>query len=220
MDFATIFAIFLGAVLVNNFVLHQFLGLCPYLGVSKDTSSAIGMGMAVIFVMTMASIVTWPIYNYLLAPTQANIWAKIFGGAPENYDLTRVLRTISFILVIAALVQFVEMFLQKMVPALHRSLGIYLPLITTNCAVLGVAVLNIDIFFTGGQPVEYSYLKSIIQGFSAGVGFMLAMILMSAIREQLDMADIPNPFRGIPIAVITAGFMSMAFLGFAVLVPK
>jgi len=220
MNFSTVFAIFLGAVLVNNYVLQRFLGLCPYLGVTKETSSAIGMGMAVIFVMTMASAVTWPIYNYLLAPTQANIWAKIFGGAPENYDLTNVLRTISFILIIAALVQFVEMFLQKMVPALHRALGIYLPLITTNCAVLGVAVLNIDSFFAGGKAVPYSYLKSVLQGFSAGVGFMLAMILMSAIRERLEMADIPKPLRGIPIAFITAGFMSMAFLGFAGLVSK
>ena len=218
MNFSTIFAIFLGAVLVNNFVLQRFLGLCPYIGVTKDTSSAVGMGMAVIFVMTMASIVTWPIYNYLLAPTQANIWAKIFGGSPAGYDLTRVLQTISFILVIAALVQFIEMFLQKMVPALHRSLGIYLPLITTNCAVLGVAVLNIDIFFPGGVAVEYSYLKSILQGFFAGVGFTLAMIFMSAIRERLDLADIPKPLQGIPIAFITAGFMSMAFLGFAGLV--
>lgn len=218
MNFSTVFAIFLGAVLVNNFVLQRFLGLCPYLGVTKDTSSAIGMGMAVIFVMTIASIVTWPIYNYILAPTSANIWAKIFGGDPADYDLTRVLRTISFILVIASLVQFVEMFLQKVVPALHRSLGIYLPLITTNCAVLGVAVLNIDIFFPGGNPVAYSYLKSILQGFFAGIGFTLAMVLMSAIRERLELADIPKPLQGIPIAFITAGFMSMAFLGFTGLV--
>lgn len=215
MDFSTVFAIFLGAVLVNNFVLQRFLGLCPYIGVSKDSSSAIGMGMAVIFVMTMASIATWPIYNYLLAPTVDNIWPRIFGGAPPNLI---ILRTICFILVIAALVQFVEMFLQKMVPALHRSLGIFLPLITTNCAVLGVAVLNIDRFFPGGKPVEYSYLQSILQGFFAGIGFTLAMILMSAIREQLELADVPKPLRGIPIAFITAGFMSMAFLGFVGLV--
>ena len=201
-------------------MLARFLGLCPYIGVTKDASSAIGMGMAVIFVMTMASLVTWPIYNYLLAPTTSNIWAKIFGGDPADYDLTKVLRTITFILVIASLVQFVKMFLQKMSPGLYRSLGIYLPLITTNCAVLGVAVLNIDMYFAEGKAVELSYAKSVLQGFGAGIGFTLAMVLMSGIRERLDLADVPRPLRGIPIAFITAGLMALAFLGFTGLVSQ
>ena len=147
MNLGEAFAILIGTIFVYNFVLSRFLGLCPYMGVSKDTSSAIGMGMAVIFVMTLASAVTWPVYRFLLAPTTASLWYKIFGGTPGDYDLTRVLRTISFILVIASLVQFVEMFIRKVSPGLYRSLGIYIALITTNCAVLGVAVLNIDLFF-------------------------------------------------------------------------
>lgn len=202
MSVGTIFAILIGVIFVNNFVFSRFLGLCPYLGVTKDTSSAIGMGMAVIFVMTVASIVTWPLYNYFLSP----------------FGLERVLRTTSFILVIAALVQFIEMLLQKVNPALYKSLGIYLPIITTNCAILGVAVLNIDTFFKDGKPVSGSYLGSIIQGFGSGVGFMLAMILMSSVRERMEMANIPKPLQGIPIAFITAGLMSMGFLGFSGLI--
>ena len=185
------------------------------MGCTKDISSAIGMGMAVIFVMTMASLVTWPVYNYLLAPTTSNVWAKIFGGDPANFDLTRVLRTITFILVIAGLVQFVEMFLMKVSPPLYRALGIYLPLITTNCAVLGVSVLNIDMFFVEGKPVELSFVKSVLQGFGGGVGFMLAMILMSSIRERLELADVPKPLRGMPIAFLTATLIALAFLGFS-----
>ena len=218
MGIGEAFAILISTIFVYNFVLSRFLGLCPYMGVSKDTSSAIGMGMAVIFVMTLASAVTWPVYRFLLAPTTANLWYRIFGGSPADYDLTRVLRTISFILVIAALVQFVEMFLRKVSPGLYRALGIYIALITTNCAVLGVAVLNIDMFFANAQPVPGSYLKSILQGFTAGIGFTLAMILMSSIRERLEIADVPEPLRGIPIALIVASIMSMAFLGFAGLI--
>jgi len=208
MSFGTIFAILVGVIFVNNFVFARFLGLCPYLGVTKDTSSAIGMGMAVIFVMTMASIVTWPLYRYFLAP---NVLV-------EGLELARVLRTTSFILVIASLVQFIEMLLQKVNPALYKALGIYLPIITTNCAILGVAVLNIDTFFKDGKPLPGSYLGSIAQGFGAGVGFTLAMILMSSVRERMEMANIPKALQGVPIAFVTAGLMSMGFLGFSGLI--
>ena len=217
MGIGEAFAILISTMFVYNFVLARFLGLCPYMGVSKDTSSAIGMGMAVIFVMTLASAVTWPIYRFLLAPSASNLWFKLFGGEPGAYDL-RVLRTISFILVIASLVQFVEMFIRKVSPPLYRALGIYIALITTNCAVLGVAVLNIDMFFNGAEPVAGSYLKTVLQGFGGGIGFTLAMVLMSAIRERLELADIPEPLRGVPIAFIVAGLMSMAFLGFVGLI--
>ncbi len=218
MNVGDAFAILISTIFVYNFVLSRFLGLCPYMGVSKDTSSAIGMGMAVIFVMTLASAVTWPVYRFLLAPSTANVWYRIFGGEPGSYDLTRVLRTISFILVIASLVQFVELFIRKVSPGLYRALGIYIALITTNCAVLGVAVLNIDMFFKNAEPVPGSYLKAILQGFGAGIGFTLAMVLMSAIRERLELADVPEPLKGMPIALIVAGLMSMAFLGFAGLI--
>jgi electron transport complex protein RnfA len=202
MSLGTICAILISVIFVNNFVFSRFLGLCPYLGVTKDISSAIGMGMAVIFVMTVASIVTWPLYRYFLVP----------------FGLERVLRTTSFILVIASLVQFIEMLLQKINPALYKALGIYLPIITTNCAILGVAVLNIDTFFRDGKPLNGSYLGSVIQGFGAGVGFTLAMILMSSVRERLEVANIPKPLQGIPIAFVTAGLMSMGFLGFSGLI--
>jgi len=167
-----LFIIFIGVVLVNNFVLVRFLGLCPYIGVSRDLKSATGMGIAVIFVMTLASAATWFIYQYLLAPGPSNIWFGLFGDGidPSSFDFT-YLRTIAFILVIAALVQLVEMVITKTSPTLHRALGIYLPLITTNCAVLGVAVLNIDTFFKGGEAVSWSLLKSLTQGFGAGGWF-------------------------------------------------
>jgi len=208
MDLGSIFAILIGVILVNNFVFARFLGLCPYLGVTRETSSAIGMGMAVIFVMTMASIVTWPLYRYFLAP----------DAVVKGLELARILRTTSFILVIASLVQFIEMLLQKVNPALYKALGIYLPIITTNCTILGVAVLNIDTFFKDGKPVPGSYLGSIVQGFGAGLGFTLAMILMSSVRERLEMANIPKPLQGIPIAFINACLMSMGFLGFSGLI--
>ena len=201
MSIGHLLIIAVASILVNNFVLSRFLGLCPYLGVSKQLDSAIGMGMAVIFVMTMASVATWAIYTYLLAPT-TSIW---------KVDLT-YLRTISFILVIASLVQLVEIVLQKAVPTLYQSLGIYLPLITTNCAILGVTVLNID--------KRFGFLESVVQGFTAGLGFTLALVLMAGIREKLDLADIPKPLKGIPIAFIVAGIMSMAFLGFSGLVTE
>jgi len=211
--------IFIGVVLVNNFVLARFLGLCPYIGVSRDLKSALGMGLAVIFVMTMASAVTWVIYHYLLAAGPDNLWFNLWGGAGDysRFNLT-FLRTITFILVIAALVQLVEMVILKNSPPLYRSLGIYLPLITTNCAVLGVAVLNVDVFFREGQVIAGSFLKSVVQGFGAGVGFTLALILMSGIRERLELADVPPALAGAPIAFLVAALMSMAFLGFTGLI--
>lgn len=198
MELKAIVMIFVGAAFVNNFVLSRFLGLCPYIGVSKRTEAATGMGLAVIFVMTMASAVTWLVYRYILIP----------------YHL-EYLRTIAFILVIASFVQFVEIVIQKFSPGLYRALGIYLPLITTNCAVLGVSVLNINMFFAEGKVLELSFLKSLVHGFGAGVGFTLAMLLMSGIRERLELADVPESFKGPAIAFVTAGIMSMAFFGFA-----
>ncbi|MBD3367020.1 MAG: electron transport complex subunit RsxA [Candidatus Eisenbacteria bacterium] len=198
MDLGQLFAIIIGAVFVSNFVLMRFLGLCPFVGVSKDSDSALGMGMAVIFVMTMASLVTWFIYTYVLEP---------FG--------ITYLRTIAFILVIATLVQFVEMVIEKTSPALHRSLGIYLPLITTNCAVLGVAVVNVEDFMNADLPAAASFIYTVVHGFSAGLGFTLALVLMAAIRERLDLLDVPKSMRGIPITFIVAGLMAMAFMGFS-----
>lgn len=190
MDWGRLIAVAIGAILINNVVLNRFLGLCPFLGVSKQLDAALGMGFAVIFVMTMASMVTFGIYNYVLAP---------FG--------IEFLRTIGFILVIATLVQFVEMVIEKTSPALYRSLGIYLPLITTNCAVLGVAVLNIE--------NSYTFVEAVVHGFSAGLGFTIALILMAGIRERIELADVPQSLRGVPIAFITAGLMAIAFQGFS-----
>jgi electron transport complex protein RnfA len=198
MDLGHLLAIIVGAIFVSNFVLARFLGLCPFVGVSKDSESAIGMGMAVIFVMTMASLVTWFVYYYVLVPLEITY-----------------LRTIAFILVIAALVQFVEMVIEKTSPALHKSLGIYLPLITTNCAVLGVAVVNVDEFMTTGLARNASFIYTLVNGFAAGVGFTLALVLMAAIRERLDLIDVPKSMRGIPITFIVAGLMAIAFLGFS-----
>jgi len=169
--------------------------------------SAIGMGMAVIFVMTMASMVTWLINSYMLKPNESNIFYLIFSS--ENPPDLTYLKTIAFILVIASFVQFVEMVVQKVSPTLYKSLGIYLPLITTNCAILGVALLNID------ETHNYNFIESIIHGFSAGIGFTIALILMAGIREHLELAPIPKPLKGIPIAFLMAGLMSIAFLGFS-----
>jgi electron transport complex protein RnfA len=198
MDLGQLFAIIIGAIFISNFVLTRFLGLCPFVGVSKDSDSALGMGMAVIFVMTMASLVTWFVYTYVLVPL----------------DIV-YLRTVAFILVIATLVQFVEMVMEKTSPTLHKSLGIYLPLITTNCAVLGVAVVNVEDFMTTGLPLATSFIYTVVNGLAAGIGFTLALILMSAIRERLQLVDVPKPMRGIPITFIVAGLMAMAFFGFS-----
>lgn len=176
-------------VFVQNFILVQFLGLCPFIGVSKNSESAIGMGVAVTFVTVIASVVCWAVHTFLLAP---------FG--------LEYLRTIAFILVIAALVQLVEMVIRKMSPGLYKALGIYLPLITTNCAVLGIAIINID--------NGYNLLESFLAGLSAGLGFTMAIILMSNIREKLDMTPVRKVFRGVPIAFISAGLMALAFMMF------
>ena len=185
----TIFTILFTAALVNNFVLSQFMGICPFLGVSKKVETAAGMGGAVVFVITIASLCTSILYNYLLVPAQLEY-----------------LNTIVFILVIAALVQFVEMVLKKMMPALYKSLGVYLPLITTNCAVLGVALLSVQ--------NEYGVLESVVNGIGASIGFLLAIVLMAGIREKLENSNIPEAFKGTPIVLITAGLMAIAFCGF------
>ncbi|GAB4175151.1 MAG: electron transport complex subunit RsxA [Calditrichia bacterium] len=210
-----IFSLIILSIFVNNIVLSKFLGLCPYMGVSKQMSSAVGMGMAVIFVMTVASIVTWFLFTFFLAPTFNNIFYILFNLDYNQIPDLTFLRTIVFILVIAALVQFIEMYLQKASPALYKALGIYLPLITTNCAILGVAVLNIDMFFQSGMPIENSFIFTITQAVASGVGFTLVLVLMAGIREQLELADIPKPMQGLPIAFIVAALMSIAFLGFS-----
>lgn len=176
-------------IFIQNFVLTQFLGICPFIGVSKNLESAVGMGFAVTFVMAIASISTWAIYNLVLIPL----------------DLT-YLRTISFILVIASLVQLVELIIQKISPPLYKALGIYLPLITTNCAVLGIAVIAVQ--------NSYGPLESFVAGLSAGLGFLLAIVLMSAVREKLDTTWLPKPFRGVPVAFVTGGLMALAFMAF------
>lgn len=185
--------ILIGAALVNNVVLSQFLGICPFLGVSKKVETAAGMGGAVVFVITIASSIASLIYKFILVPL----------------DVT-YLQTIVFILVIAALVQFVEMFLKKKMPALYSSLGVYLPLITTNCAVLGVALTNVQ--------KEYSIGESIMNGFGTSVGFLIAIVIMAGIRERIEHNDIPKAFKGTPIVLITACLMAIAFCGFAGLI--
>jgi electron transport complex protein RnfA len=206
-----IFAIVIGNLLVNNFVLARFLGLCPFIGVSKRTSTAFGMGVAVTFVMTMASAVTWLLYTYVLK-ANAPLLVSLLGADSQvaRDGLEAPLRTVSYILVIAALVQVIEMFLKKYVPTLYRAMGIYLPLITTNCTVMGVALLN-----TTDAPEPLSLAEASIQGCFAGLGFTLAMLLMSGIRERLELLDVPKPLLGWPIAFVCTGCMALAFLGFA-----
>ncbi|NLG38002.1 MAG: electron transport complex subunit RsxA [Clostridiales bacterium] len=195
--FKSLLLIVLSSALVNNFVLSRYLGCCPFLGVSKKVDTALGMGLAVIFVMAMASVITWLVQYYLLEAD----WLAALGIG----DL-RFLQTIAFILVIAALVQFVEMVIQKSAPALYSALGVYLPLITTNCAVLGVAIININ--------EGYNLLETLFNGIGGAVGFALAIVLFAGIRERQEYADIAKSFRGFPIALITAGLMAIAFLGF------
>jgi len=196
INIASLIGISISAIFINNFVLSRFLGLCPFFGVSKKLSSATGMGMAVIFVMAIASSFTWVINSYILEP---------FGIS--------YLQTIVFILVIAALVQLVEMALQKYSPTLYEALGIYLPLITTNCAVLGVALINTGLNPLTGQP--FTFIESLLNGVMSGIGFMLALILMAGLREKLELSNIPKTLDGLPISFITAGLMALAFLGFA-----
>lgn len=183
----------ISAAFVNNVVLSQFLGLCPFLGVSKKTETAAGMGVAVMFVLTISSFFTSLIYDYILKPL--------------NLDY---LNTIVFILVIAALVQFVEMFLKKSIPSLYKSLGVYLPLITTNCAVLGIALLNVQ--------NGYNLIESVVNALCTAVGFLIAIVIMAGIRERIEDNDVPESFKGMPIVLITAGLMSIAFFGFSGLV--
>ena len=183
----------ISAALVNNVVLSQFLGICPFLGVSKKINTAAGMGAAVLFVMTLASLITSLLYNFLLAP----------------YHLT-YLNTIVFILVIAALVQFVEMFTKKMMKSLYNALGVYHPLITTNCAVLGIALINVQ--------KDYSVLTSVVNGFGTAVGFTIAIVILAGIRERCEDNDIPESFKGTPIVLIISGLMAIAFCGFAGLI--
>ncbi len=186
----SLFTIFLAAIFVNNFIFSKFMGICPFLGVSKKLDTAAGMGVAVIFVMTLASAATWVVYNLVLVPL----------GLSYLYN-------IAFILIIASLVQFVEMFIKKSSPSLYQALGVYLPLITTNCAVLGVAVLNMN--------NEYNFIQSLVNGVGAAFGFAMAITLFAGIRERLEDAPIPKALTGFPIAMISAGLMSIAFLGFS-----
>lgn len=185
--------ILISAILVNNYITAQFLGICPFLGVSKKVDTALGMGVAVIFVMTIASAVSYILQVYVL----------------DRFNLG-YLQTLSFILLIAALVQFVEMVIKKISPSLYQALGVYLPLITTNCAVLGVAILNID--------SGYNLIESVVNGAASAMGFTLAIVLFAGIRERLEMSDIPKPMQGFPIALVSAGLMAVAFLGFSGLI--
>ena len=187
---ASLLSIALGAVLVNNFVLSQFLGICPFMGVSKKVDTALGMGMAVIFVMGVASAVTWPINNFIL----------------QKYNLG-FLQTVTFILVIASLVQFVEMFLQKSVPALYEALGVFLPLITTNCAVLGVVLQN--------AQKNYTFAESLTYGIGGGIGFLVAIVLFASVRERMEFGKCPKSFEGFPIALVAASLIALAFMGFS-----
>ncbi len=190
MTFAEIISLAIGAILVNNVLLSQFLGICSFVGVSKKRSSALGMGIAVLFVLILSSLVTWLLYNFVLVPFKVTF-----------------LSTIVFILVIATLVQFVEMVIKKYVPGLYKVLGIYLPLITTNCAILGVAN-----FVNVGQ--SYDLVQTLVYAISIGLGYILVMYIFSGIRERIEIAPIPKPFKGVAIALIIAGFMAMAFAGF------
>ena len=185
-----IISISLGAILINNFIFSQFLGCCPFLGCSGKVDTATGMGLAVIFVMGLASAICWVVDTYILVP---------LGLA--------FLETLAFILIIAALVQFVEMFLKKMIPSLYSTLGIYLPLITTNCAVLGVVLLNVQ--------NNYSFIESVVYGITGGVGFLLAIVLFASVREKVEFADYPKCFEGFPICLVSAALLALAFMGFS-----
>ena len=190
MDITRLLSISLGAILVNNFILVQFLGICPFMGVSKKMDTAAGMGMAVIFVMGLAAAMSWIINEFLLVPLGLEY-----------------LQTLAYILVIASLVQFVEMFLKKAMPSLYSALGIYLPLITTNCAVLGAVLIN--------TQNSYNFIESVVYGVTGGIGFLIAIVLFASIREKLRFADYPKAFEGFPIALVTAGLLALAFMGFS-----
>jgi len=198
MSLQELLTIFISAVFIYNVILSRFLGLCSFIAISKETKPALAMSSAVMFVIVMSSAITWFVYRFLLLP----------------FGLT-YLRTISFILVIATFVQFVEMVIKKVSPHLYRAFGIYLPLITVNCAVLGVAVLNIDMFFVNGRQVVGSFYYSVFQGACVGLGYTLAMLLMSGIRERLELCNIPKALKDFPLAFIIASILSLSFMGFS-----
>ena len=195
MEVKALIIILMSSVLVDNYVLNRFLGICPFLGVSKKINQSVGMGAAVIFVMLVATAVTWPIQTFILNPLNMGY-----------------MQTIAFILIIATLVQFIEIFLKKVIPALHKSLGVYLPLITTNCAVLGVTINNI----TDG----YNFLESMVSSLGVGLGFLLAMVLFSGMRSRIEESEVPESFKGLPVTLVAASFISMAFFGFAGIVEN
>lgn len=197
MNLGQFLSIFISAVFINNVILSRFLGLCSFIAISKETKPALAMSLAVMFVTTMSSIITWSIYRFLLIPFHVEY-----------------LRTISFILVIASFVQLVEMVIKKTMPAMYRFFGIYLPLITVNCAVLGVAVLNVDMFFLKGKTVPGSFVYATFQGICVGIGYTLAMLLMSGIRERLEFCNVPKAMKEFPLAFVIASIMSLAFMGF------
>ena len=197
-DFANLFTVALGAILVNNFIFSQFLGICPFMGVSKKIDTAAGMGIAVTFVMGLASAICWPINEFLL------VNPAIYGEGGSNLAF---MQTVVFILVIASLVQFIEMFLRKAMPSLYEALGIYLPLITTNCAVLGVVLQN--------TQNGYDFITSVVYGITGGLGFMLAIVIFASIRERLEFSNCPKAFEGFPIALMTAGLVALSFMGFS-----
>ena len=197
-DFANLFTVALGAILVNNFIFSQFLGICPFMGVSKKIDTAAGMGIAVTFVMGLASAICWPINEFLL------VNKAIYGESGPNLAF---MQTVVFILVIAALVQFIEMFLKKSMPSLYEALGIYLPLITTNCAVLGVVLQN--------TQNGYDFITSVVYGITGGLGFLLAIVIFASIRERLEFSECPKAFEGFPIALMTAGLVALSFMGFS-----
>jgi electron transport complex protein RnfA len=197
MSLQQFLTIFISAVFIYNVILSRFLGLCSFIAISKETKPAMAMSLAVMFVTTMSSIITWLIYRFLLIPFKLEY-----------------LRTISFILVIATFVQLVEMIIKKIAPPLYRFFGIYLPLITVNCAVLGVAVLNSDMFFIKGKALPGSFYYSAFQGICVGLGYTLAMLLMSGIRERLDLCDVPKAVKEFPLAFVIASIMSLSFMGF------
>ena len=192
------FAILLTGILTDNFVLSRFLGICPFLGVSKKLNTAVGMSVAVTFVMLLSTAVTYPIQKYVL----------------KTYGL-EYLQTVVFILVIAALVQLVEIILKKYIPSLYQSLGIYLPLITTNCAVLGVVIINVAPVVMLGQEINYNFLQAMVNSLGAGLGFLLAMVLFAGVRERMEQCDVPKFLKGLPITQIAASLVSLSFLGFA-----
>lgn len=200
MSITQLVGIFLAAILTENYILCKFLGICPFLGVSKKLNTALGMSAAVTFVMVLATAVTWPIYTYILVPKELDY-----------------LQTIVFILVIAGLVQLVEIIMKKYMPPLYNALGIYLPLITTNCAVLGVTMLVLD---KGAENPSFGYAASLVNAFGAGIGFLVAMVMFAGVRERLESADIPESLKGLPITLVSASLVACSFLGFNGIVDK